>query len=112
MCDGFIGNRILAHWRPIVDMMVEDGATPQGVDAALERFGFAMGPYAVGDLAGLDIGWARRKRLAPTLDSNKRYAGTIADELCETRPLRTETGAGWYQLRRGQEKPRSPRRPS
>ena len=45
VCDGFIGNRILAHWRPIVDMMVEDGATPQGVDAALERFGFAMGPY-------------------------------------------------------------------
>jgi 3-hydroxyacyl-CoA dehydrogenase len=101
VCDGFIGNRILAHWRPIVDMMVEDGATPQGIDAALERFGFAMGPYAVGDLAGLDIGWARRKRLAPTLDSNKRYAGTIADELCELGRFGQKTGAGWYSYAEG-----------
>ncbi|MGA2793369.1 MAG: 3-hydroxyacyl-CoA dehydrogenase NAD-binding domain-containing protein, partial [Roseiarcus sp.] len=101
VCDGFIGNRILAHWRPIVDMMVEDGATPQGIDAALEQFGFAMGPYAVGDLAGLDIGWARRKRLAPTLDSNKRYAGTIADELCELDRFGQKTGAGWYSYTEG-----------
>ncbi len=101
VCDGFIGNRILAHWRPIVDMMVEDGATPQGADAALERFGFAMGPYAVGDLAGLDIGWARRKRLAPALDSNKRYAGTIADELCELGRFGQKTGAGWYSYADG-----------
>jgi 3-hydroxyacyl-CoA dehydrogenase len=101
VCDGFIGNRILAHWRPIVDMMVEDGATPQGVDAALEQFGFAMGPYAVGDLAGLDIGWARRKRLAPTLDSNMRYAGTIADELCELGRFGQKTGAGWYRYAEG-----------
>jgi 3-hydroxyacyl-CoA dehydrogenase len=96
VCDGFIGNRILAHWRPILDMMVEDGATPEGVDAALERFGFAMGPYAVSDLAGLDIGWARRKRLAPTLDSNKRYAATLADELCEMGRFGQKTGAGWF----------------
>jgi 3-hydroxyacyl-CoA dehydrogenase len=96
VCDGFIGNRILAHWRPIVDMMVEDGATPQGVDAALETFGFAMGPFAVGDLAGLDIGWARRKRLAPTRDPNVRYAGTIADRLCELGRFGQKTGAGWY----------------
>jgi 3-hydroxyacyl-CoA dehydrogenase len=96
ICDGFIGNRILAHWRPIVDMMVEDGAAPQGVDGALEEFGFAMGPYAVGDLAGLDIGWARRKRLAPTLNPNVRYAATIADELCALGRFGQKTGAGWY----------------
>jgi len=101
VCDGFIGNRILAHWRPIVDMMVEDGATPQGVDAALEEFGFAMGPYAVGDLAGLDIGWARRRRLAPTLNPNMRYASTVADELCALGRFGQKTGAGWYSYSGG-----------
>jgi 3-hydroxyacyl-CoA dehydrogenase len=101
VCDGFIGNRILAHWRPIVDMMVEDGAAPEEVDAALEDFGFAMGPYAVGDLAGLDIGWARRKRLAPTLNPNVRYAATIADELCERGRFGQKTGAGWYSYSGG-----------
>jgi 3-hydroxyacyl-CoA dehydrogenase len=101
VCDGFIGNRILAHWRPIVDMMVEDGAAPQGVDGALEEFGFAMGPYAVGDLAGLDIGWARRKRLAPTLNPNIRYAATIADELCLLGRFGQKTGAGWYSYSGG-----------
>jgi 3-hydroxyacyl-CoA dehydrogenase len=101
ICDGFIGNRILAHWRPIVDMMVEDGAAPQGVDGALEEFGFAMGPFAVGDLAGLDIGWARRKRLAPTLNPNVRYAATIADELCALGRFGQKTGAGWYSYSGG-----------
>ena len=101
VCDGFIGNRILAHWRPIVDMMVEDGAAPQGVDGALEEFGFAMGPYAVGDLAGLDIGWARRKRLASTLNPNVRYASTIADELCALGRFGQKTGAGWYSYSGG-----------
>ena len=101
VCDGFIGNRILAHWRPIVDMMVEDGAAPQGIDGALEEFGFAMGPYAVGDLAGLDIGWARRKRLAPTLNPNVRYASTIADELCTLGRFGQKTGAGWYSYSGG-----------
>jgi 3-hydroxyacyl-CoA dehydrogenase len=101
VCDGFIGNRILAHWRPIVDMMVEDGAAPQGVDGALEEFGFAMGPFAVGDLAGLDIGWARRKRLAPTLNPNVRYAATIADELCALGRFGQKTGAGWYSYSGG-----------
>ncbi|HXW21191.1 MAG TPA: 3-hydroxyacyl-CoA dehydrogenase NAD-binding domain-containing protein [Roseiarcus sp.] len=96
VCDGFIGNRILAHWRPLVDMMVEDGATPQAIDAALENFGFAMGPFAVADLAGLDIGWARRKRLAATRDPALRYASTIADRLCELGRFGQKTGAGWY----------------
>jgi len=96
VCDGFIGNRILAHWRPIVDMMVEDGSTPQAVDAALENFGFAMGPFAVGDLAGLEIGWARRKRLASARDPARRYASTVADRLCELGRFGQKTGAGWY----------------
>jgi 3-hydroxyacyl-CoA dehydrogenase len=102
VCDGFIGNRILAHWRPIVDMVVEDGAAPDEVDHALEEFGFAMGPYAVGDLAGLDIGWARRKRLAPTLPSDARYASTIADRLCELGRFGQKSGAGWYSYVSGE----------
>jgi 3-hydroxyacyl-CoA dehydrogenase len=101
VCDGFIGNRILAHWRPIVDMVVEDGAAPDEVDRALEEFGFAMGPYAVGDLAGLDIGWARRKRLAQTLPSDARYASTIADRLCELGRFGQKSGAGWYSYASG-----------
>jgi 3-hydroxyacyl-CoA dehydrogenase len=101
ICDGFIGNRILAHWRRILDMMVEDGAWPQDIDAALEEFGFPMGPYAVGDLAGLDIGWAQRKRLAPTRDPARRYAATIADELCALGRFGQKTGAGWYSYSGG-----------
>jgi 3-hydroxyacyl-CoA dehydrogenase len=96
VCDGFVGNRILAVWRSITDMMIEDGALPQEIDAALEAYGMAMGPFAVSDLSGLDIGWARRKRLAPTRDPRVRYAGTLADRLCEAGRFGQKTGAGWY----------------
>lgn len=68
VCDGFIGNRILSHYRKVADYLVMDGATPAQVDRAMTGFGFAMGPFAVLDLAGLDIGWASRKRKAPTRD--------------------------------------------
>jgi 3-hydroxyacyl-CoA dehydrogenase len=96
VCDGFAGNRILAMWRAVTDMMIEDGALPQEIDAALEAYGMAMGPFAVSDLSGLDIGWARRKRLAPTRDPRVRYAGTVADRLCEAGRFGQKTGAGWY----------------
>jgi 3-hydroxyacyl-CoA dehydrogenase len=96
VCDGFVGNRILACWRAVTDMMIEDGALPQEIDAALEAYGMAMGPFAVSDLSGLDIGWARRKRLAPTRDPRVRYAGTVADHLCEAGRFGQKTGAGWY----------------
>jgi 3-hydroxyacyl-CoA dehydrogenase len=96
VCDGFVGNRILAVWRSITDMMIEDGALPQEIDAALESYGMAMGPFAVADLSGLDIGWARRKRLAPARDPNVRYASTVADRLCEAGRFGQKTGAGWY----------------
>jgi 3-hydroxyacyl-CoA dehydrogenase len=96
VCDGFAGNRILAYWRAVTDMMIEDGALPQEIDAALEGYGMAMGPFAVADLSGLDIGWARRKRLAPARDPRLRYAGTVADRLCEAGRFGQKTGAGWY----------------
>ena len=96
VCEGFIGNRILAAYRKQCDYMLEDGALPQEIDAALEAYGLAMGPYAVNDLSGLDISWARRKRLAATRDPRERYVA-IADKLCEAGRLGQKTGAGWYR---------------
>jgi 3-hydroxyacyl-CoA dehydrogenase len=100
VCDGFIGNRILAKWWRQCDFALEDGAYPQDVDAALEAYGFAMGPYAVADLAGLDIGWAQRKAAAPTRDPRIRYV-PITDWLCELGRFGQKTGAGYYQHKDG-----------
>ena len=95
ICDGFIGNRIFARWRRQCDFSLEDGALPQEIDTAIEAYGFAMGPYAVADLAGLDIGWATRKRQAATRDSAARYV-PIADWICELGRFGQKTGAGYY----------------
>ena len=95
VCDGFIGNRILSVYRRQADFMIEDGASPYAIDAALLGFGFPMGPYAVADLAGLDIGWANRKRLAPTRDPKERYV-EIADRICERGWFGQKTGRGYY----------------
>jgi 3-hydroxyacyl-CoA dehydrogenase len=106
--DGFIGNRIYAAYRRQAELMVEEGAMPEEVDAAIEAFGFAMGPFAVSDLAGLDIAWLNRKRLAPTRDPRARYV-EIADRLCEKGRFGQKTRAGWYRYaegaRRGQPDP-------
>lgn len=106
--DGFIGNRIYAAYRRQAELMVEEGAMPEEVDAAIEAFGFAMGPFAVSDLAGLDIAWMNRKRLAPTRDPRSRYV-EIADRLCEMGRFGQKTRAGWYRYpegaRRGQPDP-------
>ncbi|MFS4437473.1 3-hydroxyacyl-CoA dehydrogenase NAD-binding domain-containing protein [Paracoccaceae bacterium GXU_MW_L88] len=95
VCDGFIGNRILAHYRKAADYMLADGASFAQIDKALEDFGFAMGPFAVGDLAGLDIGWATRKRKAPTRPAEERYVA-IADRICEQGWFGRKTGRGYY----------------
>jgi 3-hydroxyacyl-CoA dehydrogenase len=95
VCDGFIGNRILATYRLAADYMVEDGASPYQVDKALRDFGFAMGPFQVSDLAGGDIGWATRKRKAATRDPRQRYV-QIADRLSERGWFGQKTGRGWY----------------
>ncbi|MFC2967285.1 3-hydroxyacyl-CoA dehydrogenase NAD-binding domain-containing protein [Acidimangrovimonas pyrenivorans] len=95
VCDGFIGNRILGHYKKVADYLMLDGASPQQIDAALEEFGFAMGPFAVLDLAGLDIGWATRKRLAPTRDPAERYVA-VADRVCENGWFGRKTGQGFY----------------
>jgi 3-hydroxyacyl-CoA dehydrogenase len=95
VCDGFIGNRILAHFRKSADYLMIDGASPQQIDRALEGFGFAMGPFAMADLAGLDIGWANRKRLAPTRNPAERYID-VADKMCEAGWFGRKTGTGFY----------------
>ncbi len=95
VCDGFIGNRILAHYKKAADYLVADGADPAQVDGALESFGFAMGPFKVSDLAGGDIGWATRKRLAPSRPAAERYV-EIADRLCERGWFGRKSGRGYY----------------
>ncbi|HTH59065.1 MAG TPA: 3-hydroxyacyl-CoA dehydrogenase NAD-binding domain-containing protein [Paraburkholderia sp.] len=95
VCDGFIGNRLLAVYRTAADYLMEDGASPYQIDEAVRDFGFPMGPYQVSDLAGGDIGWAARKRRAATRDPNARYV-QIADRLCERGWFGQKTGRGFY----------------
>jgi len=95
VCDGFIGNRILAVYRQAADHILEDGASPYEIDAAVRGFGYPMGPFQVSDLAGGDIGWATRKRKAATRDPNARYVH-VADRLCERGWFGQKTGRGWY----------------
>ena len=102
---GFIGNRIYDAYRRQCEFLLEEGALPQEVDAALEGFGFAMGPFSVADQSGLDIAWRMRQARAHLRDPAARYA-LIADRLCEQGRLGRKTGAGWYSYpegaRRGQ----------
>ncbi len=100
VCDGFIGNRILTAYRQVADFMLEDGASPYEIDAAMRDYGFALGPYQVADMAGLDIAWARRKRLAASRDPAERYV-RIADLLCEAGRFGQKTGAGYYRYEAG-----------
>ena len=99
VCDGFIGNRILATYRAAADQMVMEGASPYDIDIALEKFGFAMGPYAVADLAGLDIGWAVRKR--KRAEAGIEGVRTYADKICEAGNFGQKTGKGYYDYAAG-----------
>ena len=106
--EGFIGNRIYSAYRTQCELMLEEGAYPAEVDTALVAFGLAMGPFAVGDLSGLDIAWRTRQRLAATRDPKARHP-EILDRLCELGRFGQKTGAGWYRYaegaRRGQSDP-------
>ena len=99
VCDGFIGNRMIEHYSRQALFLVEDGASPQQVDRALEKFGMAMGPFRMGDLAGNDIGWAIRKRRYKE-KPGVVYSG-VADRLCELGRFGQKTGAGWYRYEAG-----------
>ncbi|CTQ55410.1 Fatty acid oxidation complex subunit alpha [Roseibium album] len=95
VCDGFIGNRIMTFYKKTADYMMMDGASPQEIDQAITGFGFAMGPYQVADLAGLDIGWAANKRRAASRPAEERYI-PIADQICEKGWFGRKTGKGFY----------------
>jgi 3-hydroxyacyl-CoA dehydrogenase len=99
VCDGFIGNRMIEQYSRQAGFLLEEGATPQQVDKAIEKFGFAMGPFRMGDLAGNDIGWAIRKRRYVE-KPHMRYSKT-ADLLCEMGRFGQKTGAGWYDYQPG-----------
>ncbi|MGO9934416.1 MAG: 3-hydroxyacyl-CoA dehydrogenase NAD-binding domain-containing protein [Steroidobacteraceae bacterium] len=99
VCDGFIGNRMVARYAAAAHDLIMAGALPQQVDGALQDFGMAMGPFRMGDLAGLDIGMAGRKRRAA--ESPDRDFSNVADELCEAGRFGQKTGAGWYRYEAG-----------
>ena len=94
VCDGFIGNRMIEQYSRQAGFLIEEGCTPQQVDKAVEKFGFAMGPFRMGDLAGNDIGWAIRKRRYVEKPDLK-YSKT-ADLLCELGRFGQKVGMGWY----------------
>ena len=99
VCDGFIGNRMLEQYLRQAMFLVDEGASPAQVDQALERFGMAMGPFRMSDLAGNDVGWRiRQRRYAEK--PQVRYS-RIADRLCERGRFGQKTGAGWYRYEVG-----------
>lgn len=100
VCDGFIGNRILAVYKQAADYIMEDGASPYEIDEAVRGFGYPMGPFQVTDLAGGDIGWATRKRRAATRDPKARYV-EVADRVCERGWFGQKTGRGFYLYPQG-----------
>ena len=103
VCDGFIGNRMLARYGAAANGLINAGALPQQVDGALQKFGLAMGPFRMGDLAGLDIGWATRQRKAA--EAGVEMTPVVADKLCEIGRFGQKTGAGWYRYEAGQRDP-------
>ena len=103
VCDGFIGNRMLARYGAAANGLINAGALPQQIDGALQKFGMAMGPFRMGDLAGLDIGWATRKRKAA--EAGVEMKPMVADKLCEAGRFGQKTGAGWYRYEAGKRDP-------
>ena len=99
VCDGFIGNRMIEQYVRQAGFLIEEGCTPQQVDRAIEKFGFAMGPFRMGDLAGNDIGWAIRKRRY--LEKPHMKYSKIADLLCEQGRYGQKVGKGWYDYLEG-----------
>lgn len=103
VCDGFIGNRILARYREAADTLLMDGTNPWELDEAMVEFGYAMGPYEAQDLSGLDIAHANRRRQDATRDPNRRYI-PIADRMVQEGRLGRKTSVGWYRYPGGKGK--------
>jgi 3-hydroxyacyl-CoA dehydrogenase len=103
VCEGFCGNRILKAYRIVAEMMVEDGASHSDIDAAMTEFGFPMGPFAVQDLAGLEIAYANRKK-SPALRPDGRRLGLV-EMLVDAGRLGRKNGKGWYAYPEGSRTP-------
>ena len=99
VCDGFIGNRMIEQYSRQALFMIDEGAGPAEIDAAIEGFGFAMGPFRMSDLAGNDIGWHIRKRRAE--EHPEIVYSKVADRLCDLGRFGQKSGAGWYDYRPG-----------
>jgi 3-hydroxyacyl-CoA dehydrogenase len=106
VCDGFVGNRMLHQYTREAGYLLEEGALPQQIDKVITDFGLPMGPFAMGDLAGLDVGWRIRKarKEAGTLPKG-RYGGAVADKLCEMGRFGQKTNAGYYRYEPGSRTP-------
>jgi 3-hydroxyacyl-CoA dehydrogenase len=104
VCDGFIGNRMVEQYGRQSLLLLDEGASPQQIDGALQRFGLAMGPFAMGDLAGLDIGYAIRKRRR--VERPTMHYPAIADRIVEAGRLGQKTGKGWYTYEPGSRAPK------
>jgi len=103
VCDGFIGNRMLEKYGQQSLFLIEEGATPAQVDAALARWGMAMGPFTMYDMAGNDIGWEIRKRRAQ--ERPDMVYSRFADRICEKGWFGQKSGRGWYRYEKGSRKP-------
>ena len=103
VCDGFIGNRMIEQYIRQAGFLLEEGCLPEQVDKAIEKFGFAMGPFRMSDLAGNDIGWYIRKRRY--LEKPDVTYSKVADLLCEKGRYGQKTSAGWYDYKAGDRKP-------
>lgn len=102
VCDGFIGNRMIEQYFRQAGFLLEEGATPEQVDKAIEKFGFPMGPFRMSDLAGNDIGWYIRKRRY--IEKPEVVYSRTADLLCEMGRFGQKTSAGWYDYKEGDRK--------
>jgi 3-hydroxyacyl-CoA dehydrogenase len=104
VCDGFVGNRMIFQYTREAEFLLEEGALPWQVDKALQDWGLAMGPFAMSDMAGNDVGWRIRKQQAASRPNDRRYAH-LADLICEKGRFGQKTGAGWYRYEKGSRAP-------
>ena len=99
VCDGFIGNRMIEQYSRQAMFMLDEGASVEQIDGVIEAFGFAMGPFRMGDLAGNDIGWHIRQRRY--IERPEMAYSRVGDRLCELGRFGQKTGAGWYDYKPG-----------
>jgi len=104
VCDGFVGNRMIFQYIREAEFLLEEGALPWQVDKALTDWGLAMGPFAMGDMAGNDVGWRIRKQQASARPNDRRYSH-LADRICEKGRFGQKAGAGWYHYEKGSRAP-------